>query len=121
MRRLIAPAALIAVLALAGCSAPSDAEPAPAGETVTAVAIEDAATVDEAVDWVLSQDADSMSADDVADAASKLNELAAQQYSNAIYGDIKADMNTLTLDAVDGEDGVQDRLVELTKQIRELG
>ncbi|WP_295035389.1 hypothetical protein [uncultured Microbacterium sp.] len=124
MRRLIAPTAVLAVLALAGCSSPAP-EPTstPAAVETTAAAVTDitaATTVDQAVTFVLAN-ADGMTAQQTADAATVLNKLATAQYSDAKYAPIKTKMNALTIDAVKGQQGVQARLVELAKQIRELG
>jgi hypothetical protein len=124
MRRLAAPVVVLAaVLALAGCSDGGSSEPTPT-PTLTvgpAETLDDAATLDEVVDYVLAQDQGSMSSDEVADAASKLNGMAADLYSDAKYGELKADFNVLTINAVQHPDEEwQPQLIELTKQVREL-
>lgn len=84
--------------------------------------IESAETVEQAVDWVLSQESNSMTGDEVADAATKLNELAAETYTNDEYAEIKLDLNKLTLDAIGMHDAeFQIRLTQLAEQIRDLG
>lgn len=124
MRRPIAPAALVVVLALAGCSATAEPQPAETSTTVATVTvsnIEDAETAEQATDWVLVQEPNSMTGDEVADAATKLNELAAEEHPGDDYASIKLDLNKLTLDAIGMQDAeFQVRLTDLAEQIRDL-
>lgn len=125
MRRLTTPVALVVVLALAGCSAPAEPQPTETPTTVATVTvsnIEDAETAEQATDWVLVQEPNSMTGDEVADAATKLNELAAEEHLGDEYAPIKLELNKLTLDAIGMQDAeFQIRLSQLAEQIRDLG
>lgn len=126
MRRLIAPAALIAVLVLAGCSGPAAAEPSPT-PTVSVVANAEAiTTLDEGIAYVLAQEAGSMTSNSVLNAAQILRRLAEAEYSASKLGDIPGQLLAISVDAfgvpaTDPAPELQGRLAELTKQIRELG
>lgn len=129
MRRRLVPAALVAVLAFAGCSGgAADAAPRPTS-TPTAEVLTDAkqiTSLTEGVEYVLAQDPATMTSNDIINAAQKLRKYAGEEYSNAKVGDLERELLKIALDGFDFDANepapqLQARLTELAKQVRELG
>ncbi|MBW1639245.1 hypothetical protein G3H63_09195 [Microbacterium resistens] len=129
MRRLVAPAALAAVLAFAGCSAPEEpaSSPSTAIEPVAAPIEEpgDAESVEEIVTYVLAQDHGTMTSNEILNSAQKLRTLAEEEYSASKLGTIPVELLAIATEAINETPtepvpALQTQLAELAKQVQEL-
>ncbi len=138
MKLRITALTIAAGLLLVGCGAQTSEIPESTGEsgasttpttTPTETGIEsakEASDVTEIVEYILAQDPGSMTSEDIMDAAGRLRVLAGDHYAEATLGDIQSKLLGITLDGIDYEldqpvPDLQAQLVELTKQVRDLG